>query len=1072
MIRATADALALPPDAKLEVKAQLSFALSQSEMLLVLDAAENVISDEFAVWITEVLRTSPSLRLLVTSQQPLGLQGEQLSPLKPMDLPETTTPLKRPALSEAEGFETFSDGLSLSKSRVIQNADSVRLFVACVQKRLPDWEITPDTAPDIAEVCRTLDGIPLALELAAGQLKPGGERALLEGLRAGIDRLVATEWDRPARHRSMTAALDYAFARLNEPERQVLEGMSVLESGSFFEAAIEPLTGVQDGARVADALYRVGLLQVETSPDAQLADAKSVRYRMLNTVRLYGRNRIASHVQDAVEERIARHYLKGAGLQGMHNHPETKANVAWFRLERLNLYQGCQWALKREELELLCKYATRLQDIAWGRDERQMIQLLWGTAIEIAERDPDLWPRLREFWCPLQDMGFRDVAKRALAATIEQARTWGDTDGFIGWSLRMVELQLHDGAPHRAREYLTTLQATGLTANRPYWEQLLLYDQALVAWAEGQLDRADELLRQQMTLCEQHKWHSETTGTLERLASLAEARGDLAESVRLWERWIQQKLALGETHFLCSHWRAQGERYLRLNQPEMSETCFQKGIDIGREMGMSIDLIWSHDKLAVEILRLRGEFQEARSCLQEAMTLAAQTGHQRIYGALLNSLALVELSAGNLDEAEHQAAESLRIAEEVNHAGDRAYAQLVLGQIKTRRESFAPAERLLNEAWAFIGEGVQNPRTHPLKKPTKPHEKATCLLALGELYRRQGRWEKAETCYHEAERFVDREDIRCQIVHAQALLDETRKHHHAARTKWQEILPICEAWKLRPLVKEVTAALNRLKAIEGFAIYLFGSLTLKYKGVLIPLNRLKPYARELLAYLAFHRGQKLPADQILETLWGPRNRSSHPSDASPSLQTGVSDIRRFIESVAVGYADRLLPRSNKQGYCFDPDGIVWVDLGAFNQALKNANQAVQIDNLETAFNLWTFAEQLYCDAPLADWQDGWSRTEAIKTQRGWLNALKHWGNAHSKGKKYDEALEIARRILALEPTEEFAHRLAMRCLARLGRWGEATRQYQRCVDELNAIGERPSPETQRIYEQIRRKEAK
>jgi non-specific serine/threonine protein kinase len=95
VIRAAVDALALPPDSKVDVREQLSFALSQSEMLLVLDAAENVASDGFAAWITETLRTSPSLRLLATSQQPLGLQVEQCFPLTPMALPEITTPLKR-----------------------------------------------------------------------------------------------------------------------------------------------------------------------------------------------------------------------------------------------------------------------------------------------------------------------------------------------------------------------------------------------------------------------------------------------------------------------------------------------------------------------------------------------------------------------------------------------------------------------------------------------------------------------------------------------------------------------------------------------------------------------------------------------------------------------------------------------------------------------------------------------------------------------------------------------------------------------------------------------------------------
>ena len=210
VIHATADALSLHDSSKLDTKTQLSFALSQSEMLLALDAAEGVVSEEFAVWIRDLLSECPSLWLLVTSQHPLGVQGEQIFQLAPLPLPRIGR----------------------------QDADSMRLFEVRAGERIYGWKINAKNAPIIAQVCRLLDGIPLALELAAGQLKLGGEHALLEELKKGIDNLVATDRDRPPRHRSMTAALDYAFARLSEPERQILEGMSVLDSGSFFDTAI------------------------------------------------------------------------------------------------------------------------------------------------------------------------------------------------------------------------------------------------------------------------------------------------------------------------------------------------------------------------------------------------------------------------------------------------------------------------------------------------------------------------------------------------------------------------------------------------------------------------------------------------------------------------------------------------------------------------------------------------------------------------------------------------------------------------------------------------------------------
>ncbi|MBI1928596.1 hypothetical protein HYR99_30685, partial [Candidatus Poribacteria bacterium] len=553
MIQAMAGALSLTADSQVDVKAQLSFALSRRDMLLVLDAAEGVVSDEFAAWMSEIL-TSPSLRLLVTSQKPLGLQGEQHFQLEPLALPEATMEKETEFLKETRFLlHSFS---KLSKAISIQKVDSVSLFAACAKRRHPDWEVTHENAPTVAEICRLLDGIPLALELAAGQLMPGGERALLEELKAGLDRLVATERDRPPHHLSLRAALDRAFTRLSEPERQVLERLSVLDSGSFFDTAVEPITAVDDGRLIAQALHRAGLLQVELSPDAKLAAPERVRYRMLNTIRHYGQRHIAPHLRDEVEERIARYYLREAERQALPVGPETQAAVAWFRVETLNLRQGCQWALKRRDLEFLCEYAARLQHVEWGRDERRLIQQLWRTAIEIAERDPSLQPKLGCAWAPLREAGFRDVGKRALAEALAHAQATHDTNMIFGHFRSMSQLELEDGFPHRAREYLEQLQATGLTANRPEWEASLLHEQGLVAWAEGQFAIAEDYLRRSLAICEQHGFGLNASGILERLASLIEARGDLASlasAVGLYEEAMQRLLREGRTLPLCGH---------------------------------------------------------------------------------------------------------------------------------------------------------------------------------------------------------------------------------------------------------------------------------------------------------------------------------------------------------------------------------------------------------------------------------------------------------------------------------------------------------------------------------------
>ncbi|HIE27962.1 TPA: hypothetical protein EYP66_11815, partial [Candidatus Poribacteria bacterium] len=969
-IRATASALPLSADKGQELRKQLFDVLSDCDMLLVFDAAEDVLSDEFADWISELLRLNRSLRLLVTSQRPIGLYGEQIFSLKSMTLPSTN-------------------------GRVdIQEADSVRLLAARVREKISDWQLTDDNVPIVAKLCSALDGIPLALELAAGQLAPGGEETLLAEIESGISRLTATERNRLARHRSMTVVLERAWAQLSQPERQVLERLSLLNSGSFFDTDVTPLTQVENGRDIVERLYHMGLLQVENSPDAKLA-AKGNRYRMLNTVRKYGRTRLDRDPEllKTLQDVMARHYLKEMEGQAFDLCPETRAMAAWLRMEAPNIRQCCQWALERKDFELLCESVHRLEQVVRGTDDLQILRKLAATAIEIATHNPTLQTKIVFYWKPLCNAGFVTDVRQFLEATLAKAWENEDARRIAFCLLVMTELQRLDGNLDQAHEYLTQLEPLEIVKYRSPWRGELLYQQSLIAWEKDEFEKAECFLRQSIDLWKELGVATKFINCKGKLAIFFEEKRDLERAVCLHQEMIEHMQRLSEDvmqwtlveaplktqkirwkHYLCGYLHAQALRYLRLNRPESAEALLRESIYWGREMDLSFHLIWALNDLVIEILCPRGEFREARSLLEEAVALAKSTGHRRIYGALLNSTAALLLAEvetgftplispleggryrGGLDEAKQLANQSWRIAEDLNHNYDRGHALLVLGRLRTHERSFAEAEAQLLEARAiFRGEN-------------KLLALARCLLALGNLYREQQRWEEAETCYHQAESHANRPDIRCQILHNWAAIDFARGQYDAAQSKWQEILPTCRAWKLC-LVREVEIALRRSAETQGFAIYLLGSLALKYKGDDISLDELRPHSREHLAYLAFHAGKRRSMDGIFDALWEESRPSMTPYDVSfkKNLRQVVSAVRRKIASVCGNaQARQLLPHATEECYCFDPHGIVWVDLREFERALNDADRAVGAGDLMTAFNLWKFADELYRGELLAD----------------------------------------------------------------------------------------------------------
>jgi DNA-binding SARP family transcriptional activator len=485
----------------------------------------------------------------------------------------------------------------------------------------------------------------------------------------------------------------------------------------------------------------------------------------------------------------------------------------------------------------------------------------------------------------------------------------------------------------------------------------------------------------------------------------------------------------------------------------------QESISLGGETGLSLHLMWALNDLAVEILCPRGEFREAHSLIQEAISLARSTGHRRVYGALLNSTAVLLLAEvesgfpplhadfvepvlslpkyrnshfdisyfprelggrykGGLDEVKQLANQSWRIAQELNRELDQGYALMLLGRLRTRERSFAEAEAQLLDARAIF------------KQKNKPLPLARCLLALGNLYREQRRWDEAEICYHQAESQADREDVRCEIFHNWAFMDKTRGQYDAALSKWRELLPICRAWNLY-LAGEVEIALRRSAENQEFAVYLLGSLRLKYKGNDISLDELRPQSREHLAYLAFHGSKRRSIDQVFDDLWEKNHPSMTPYDESfkKNLRQAVSAVRRKITSVCGNQqARQLLPNATEGCYCFDPDGVAWVDWYEFERALDDANHAVQKDNWMAAFKFWKFADELYRGELLADWRYAdWTYGQPSRIHYRWLNSLQRWSKAHLNRGEYYQGLQVAKRMLALEPTSESARELEMEC---------------------------------------------
>jgi predicted ATPase/DNA-binding CsgD family transcriptional regulator len=251
--------------------------LAERRLLLILDNCEQIL-DPAAVLVDALVRGCPGVRILVTSREPLGIGGEVVFPLAPLSVPLPATDRPADALLRFE---------------------AVDLFVKRARAASPGFELTADNADAIAALCARLDGIPLAIELAAVRL-----RALTvdEILRQMDDRFrLLTTGSRVARPRQQTlgAAVGWSFDLLSEPQQVMWRRLSVFEGGFGLDAAEVVCAGEgisRDGVLqiVADLVDRSIVMRSQTSPDA--------RYRMLETIREFGLERL----RDSGEESALR----------------------------------------------------------------------------------------------------------------------------------------------------------------------------------------------------------------------------------------------------------------------------------------------------------------------------------------------------------------------------------------------------------------------------------------------------------------------------------------------------------------------------------------------------------------------------------------------------------------------------------------------------------------------------------------------------------------------------------------------------------------------------------------------
>lgn len=338
VVSAIAQALELEEAGARPLLKRLKECLRDERLLLVLDNFEHVA--QAAPMVAELLAHSPHLKVLATSRQALHLSGEQEFPVPTLDLPDMEQPPETKALSRSPAVE---------------------LFVARARAGKPDFRLTGENTEAVAEICHRLDGLPLAIELAASRVRVLPPQALLARLEQRLTLLTGGALDLPVRQRTLRDTIAWSYDLLDEEERRLFRRLSVFMGGCTPEAAEAVCNAVEDSpVGTLDGLTSLidkSLLRREAGVEDE------PRFAMLETIREYALERLASggEAEEIENAHTAYYWALAEEAEPGLNGPEQRAWLERLEAEHPNLRAALQRSLKRGDREA----ALRLGGALW-----------------------------------------------------------------------------------------------------------------------------------------------------------------------------------------------------------------------------------------------------------------------------------------------------------------------------------------------------------------------------------------------------------------------------------------------------------------------------------------------------------------------------------------------------------------------------------------------------------------------------------------------------------------------------------------------------------------------------------
>jgi predicted ATPase len=601
---------------------------SRGPMLLVLDNFEHLV--KAAPTVAELLAVAPNLKILVTSRAALHVYGEHEFPVPPLGLP---------------------DARSTSSVQVLSQCPAVALFVQRAIAAKPDFELNQGNAAAVTEICARLDGLPLAIELAAARVKVLSPSSMRTRLASRLHLLTGGARDLPQRQQTLRAAMDWSYDLLSVAEQKLFRRLSV-----FAGCNLEGVEAVCDAKGDLDLDLLDGMASmVDKSLVQQVEQAKGEsRFVMLETIREYALEKLEASGEEALTKRAHAAYCLVLAEE-----EATEKSGA----------EGTEWlerfAFEHDNFRAGLKWLTETGDAEWGLRLGAALFRFWEAREYLAEGRDSLGKLLRLASAAAPTKARERALFAAGVLAVEQG-DYASADALIRESLEI------------ARQFCDQ-QGAAVSLNAL----------AVIARGRGDVAVARSLLEESMVVWRELGDQKAVARSLSNLANIAKLQGDNARARSLYAECLSIFQELGDWTGVAWSTNYEGDVARDQGDSAAARTLYEQGLVIFRELDDRWGIAGTLADLG-SLAREQGDYPRAHSMYRESIKPFQELDHKRGIARLLECFACA--AAVQLEPER-----SLRLAGAAASLRQNIGAPLTLAEQTKLEVSLHPARQALAE---------------------------------------------------------------------------------------------------------------------------------------------------------------------------------------------------------------------------------------------------------------------------------------------------------------------------------------------------------------------------------------